>query len=116
MILDKGIMTLMRIPENHGKDGNMASGELEQYHICWYGERTVGMSRFYSAQQANTNIDKVVRIRYTPGLDVRADDVAVLKDKSRYRVAQAQYLQDDESGMNVIDISLERVGYRDGNN
>ena len=48
------------------------------------------------------------------GVDVRADDAAVL-GKERYRVVQAQYLRDEDAGCEVIDLSLERMGYRDGN-
>ena len=116
MILDDGILRLYRAAEDSGKSGNMAAGELTEYHTAWYGERTVGMSRYYAAQQANTSIDKVVRIRYSPGGEVRADDVAALRDGGRYRVTQAQRLRDEDAGCTVLDLSLERVGYRDGNN
>lgn len=114
MILDRGILKLCRAPEDTGRSGDMMSEELTEYHVCWYGERTVGMSRYYAAQQANSRIDRAVRIRAL-GVDVRADDVAIL-GKERYRVLQAQYLRDEDAGCEVIDLSLERTGYRDGNN
>lgn len=113
MILDRGILKLYRAPEDAGRSGDMMSDELVEYHVCWYGERTVGMSRYYAAQQANSRIDRVVRIRAL-GVDVRADDAAVL-GRERYRVVQAQYLRDEDAGCEVIDLSLERMGYRDGN-
>lgn len=115
MILDRGILTLYRAPDTDEYTGNMASDELTEYHRAYYGERTVGMSRYYAAQQANTSVDRLVRIRRSPALDIMADDVAVLADGMRYRVAQAQELFDEDAGWYVIDLSLERMGYRDGN-
>lgn len=115
MILDRGILVLYRAPNTEKYTGDMASDELTEYHRAYYGERTVGMSRYYAAQQANTSVDRLVRIRRSPGISVFADDVAILPDGMRYRVAQAQELFDEGAGWYVVDLSLERMGYRDGN-
>ncbi len=115
MIRDKGIVILMRLPKQEGR-GNMPGGREDEYYRAWYGERTVGMSRYYAAQQANTRIDLLIRILAPPDSErVMADDVAVIGE-NRYRVTQAAYLFDPDAGENVVDLSLERAGYRDGNN
>lgn len=112
MILDRGIVSLRRT-DGTAYNGNMFGGEPAEYHCAMYGERTVGMNRYYAAQQANTKIDRLIRILAYD--DVRADDIAYLADGYRYRVVQSQAVFDSEAGCDVTDISLERIGYRDGN-
>lgn len=116
MMLDRGMVTLMRVPDECS-DGNMPSKKPEEYLRAWYGERTVGMTRYYAAQQANTRIDLLIRvIAPQDGNRIMADDIAVFDSGHRYRVSQAAYLFDEDAGEQVVDISLERIGYRDGNN
>lgn len=116
MIRDKGIVMLLREPDN-SSDGNMPDGVPKVYHRAWYAERTVGMSRYYAAQQANTQIDRLIRIGLPRGdIVIKADDIAILGDGYRYRIAQAAYIFDEGAGEDVVDLSLERTGYRDGNN
>lgn len=116
MIRDKGIVILLREPDITN-NGNFPDGKPTEYHKAWYAERTVGMSRYYAAQQANTQIDRLIRIGLPRGgIVVRADDIAILGDGYRYRIAQAAYIFDEDAGEEVVDLSLERIGYRDGNN
>ena len=115
MIRDKGIVSLLREPEGINK-GNMPDGEPQEYYKAWYADRTVGMSRYYAAQQANTRIDKLIRIELPYDEIIKADDIAQLDDGYKYRIAQAAYLFDEDAGEDVVDLSLERIGYRDGNN
>lgn len=115
MIRDNGIVSLLHEPDKIS-NGNMPNGVLSEYYRAWYAERTVGMSRYYAAQQANTQIDVLIRIgRPRGGIVIMADDIAILGDGYKYRVAQAAYLYDEDAGENVVDLSLERMGYRDGN-
>lgn len=115
MIRDKGVVTLLREPDGKN-NGNMPDGEPQEYYRAWYAERTVGMSRYYAAQQANTRIDKLIRIELPRDEIIKADDTALLDDGYKYRIAQAAYLFDEDAGEDVADLSLERIGYRDGNN
>lgn len=116
MIRDKGIVTLLREPDG-SNNGNMPDGDPQEYHTAWYAERTVGMSRYYAAQQANTQIDRLIRIGLPRGdVVIKANDIAILGDGYKYRIAQAAYLFDEDAGEDVVDLSLERIGYRDGNN
>lgn len=116
MIRDKGIVTLLREPDG-SSNGNMPAGVAQEYYRAWYAEKTVGMSRYYAAQQANTQIDRLIRIgRPHGGIVIKADDIAIPGDGYKYRIAQAAYLFDEDAGEDVVDLSLERIGYRDGNN
>jgi hypothetical protein len=68
-----------------------------------YAERTVGMGRFWTAQQLQVKIDRLIR---TPRLNiVSSQDVAVLSD-GQYKIKQVQYPEDARESM---DLSLERL-------
>lgn len=116
MILDSGIVELIKLYEDIG-DGDMPTEKPTTYYTDYYGERTVGMSRYYAAQQANSKVDKLIRInKPPPDTVISADDAALLTDGYRYRIIQAQELYDEDAGADVVDLSLERIGHRDGNN
>lgn len=109
MIRDCGVLNLYHPPEAAG-DGDLPSGTETKYHSAWYAEKSVGMSRYYAAQQIDTQIDKIVRIEKPRTSVVFADDIAKLADGYKYRVVQSQELFDEDAGEAVLDLSLERVG------
>jgi hypothetical protein len=118
LILDAGILRLYH-PATSGAaaPGNRPEDAMEVYYAAWYGERVVGYNRFYTAQGAGTQVDRVVRcvrprapVNVTP--ESRGGDLCRLADGYLYRVRQAQYLRDEESGEDVVDLSLERIGER----
>lgn len=118
MILDAGILKLYHPATSSSVTaGNRPEDALEIYYAAWYGERVVGYNRYYTAQGAGTRVDRVVRcvrphvpVQCTP--ESRGGDLCRLADGYLYRVAQAQYLRDEESGEDVVDLSLERLGER----
>lgn len=70
-----------------------------------YGERIVGMGRFWTAQQAHAKIDQLIR---TPQIrSVSTQDVAILTDGKQYRIIQIQYPGDITPPS--MDLSLERL-------
>lgn len=112
MILDTGITTFYHPAEQ--EPGAMFPDSGKAFHSCWYGERTVGLTRFYTARQNNDKIDRLIRInREGAWADIGADDYCVLNDGLRYRIVQVQYLRDEEAGTDVCDISVERTGVKD---
>lgn len=118
MILDAGILRLYHPATSSAvAAGNRPEDTMEIYYAAWYGERVVGYNRYYTAQGAGTRVDRVVRcVRpHVPVLcspESRGGDLCRLADGYLYRVVQAQYLRDDESGEDVCDLSLERIGER----
>lgn len=120
MILDRGLLRLCRpVTTEAVRPGDRPENALRAYYMGWYGERVVGYNRYYVGQGAGTRVDTVVRI-HRPGEgvsvspDTRGGDVAILADGMTYRIVQAQYLRDEESGEDVCDLSLERIGEKYG--
>lgn len=110
MILDSGIAQFAR-PDQQSGTGNAPPDSGSVYLRAWYGTRTVGIHRFFEARQAGQRIDRLIRIlRPSEAEMVWADDICMLgQSDQRYRVVQAQELTDEESGEEVMDISLERM-------
>ncbi len=73
-----------------------------------YHNRTVGISRFWSAKQANVQIDRLLRMPYLA--DVSTQDVAVTEDGVQYSVKQIQRPEDIYPP--VMDVSLAKVVQR----
>lgn len=110
MILDSGMAVLMRYKTESGR-GNMAEKESVEFHRGYYGERIVGFSRYFTAQQSNTRIDKLIRMHVPPrNVEIYASDMCVLGDGHIYRIKQAQYIRDEDGGFDAVDLSLERIG------
>ena len=113
MILDRGIAGFARAPDVSGT-GDMPPERETEYLAAWYGERTVGMSRYFAAKQANDKVDKLIRIIDPRTETVRADDAVTLADGYHYRVIQSQSLRDEDAGEDVLDVTLERIGGKYG--
>jgi len=70
-----------------------------------YHERTVGLSRYYAAKQANVIVQYVLRC---PRLrEVSSQDVAIPNDGKQYHIKQVQYPEDIDPP--VMDLTLEEV-------
>lgn len=110
MILDAGIAVILRREDVAGT-GDMPKKQEKEVYRSFYGERTVGISRFYSARQTNDRIDTLIRVLRPPvSIKIHADDVCELSaDGMRYRIVQVQNLMDDDAGQDVCDLTLERI-------
>lgn len=69
-----------------------------------YKERTVGLTRYYAALQANVRVQYVLRCLRVPG--VSTQDVAIPNDGKQYKIAQVQYPEDVTPP--VMDLTLVR--------
>lgn len=110
MILDEGIVTVLR-RENISGTGDMPKKQEKEVYRSFYGERTVGISRFYSARQTNDRVDLLIRVIQPPvSVKIHADDVCELSaDGMRYRIVQVQNLRDEDAGQDVCDLTLEMI-------
>lgn len=70
-----------------------------------YKERTVGMSRFWTAMQVNAKIGRVLRMPRISSISTQ--DVIVPTDGEQYKILQVQYPEDIYPP--VMDLSLERL-------
>lgn len=112
MILDTGIARFFHPAEQ--VPGMAPSRDGVLFHRGWYGERTVGLTRYYTARQNNDRVDRLIRIlREGKWAEIGAEDYCVLSDGYRYRIVQVQLLRDEEAGADVLDISVERTGEKD---
>lgn len=74
-----------------------------------YKERTVGMSRYWAAMQANVRVDMVIRVPCAPVrlTAISTQDVVIPVDGEQYRIVQIQKPEDMYPP--VMDLSLERL-------
>ena len=112
MILDDGCVVVSR-KTNVSPAGNLPSYSKETVYVSSYGNKTVGISRFYSALANNRQADLLIEINRCGA--VRANDVCALESfkddglTGDYEVIQVQHLK-DEDGIDVTDLTLERKG------
>lgn len=111
MILDSGTLTVWR-GVNETPPGGMPALSFDKVWSSYYGDKTVGVTRFYTAKQAGDNVDMVVQVQRTYELKA-AEDLVVLspythKEEKAYRIAQIQQVLDEDQNPRT-ELSLERT-------
>lgn len=104
MILDSGIINIC-VLINLAEDGLMPVDALQRIDRQWYGERTVGFSRQYSAKGVSEQVDMLVRIHYNKR--VRIGMYGMLGNGEQYRITNVQQVDDD--GLKYTDLTLMRL-------
>lgn len=104
-VFNDGIVKIYSVVDK-AEVGNTPKDELTlKVGPLRYEERIVGMSRFWTAKQAQVKVDRMIR---TPKLSmVSTQDVAILIDGEQYEIVQVQYPKDVEPPS--MDLSLERL-------
>ena len=117
MPLDSGILTVWR-GINNSPPGSMP---VMQYHqICqeYYGEQTVGITRWYTAQQHGDRPDIVAQIPRRYDLKVGTDRVTLAPfayvDSGSYKINQIQQVISPEN-LPMTNLTLERDDGIDAN-
>lgn len=89
---------------NSAAPGKLPVKSLTLKETLRYHERTVGITRYFAAKQANVKIDYVLRV---PRLrNVSAQDGAIPNDGQLYNIELVQYPEDDP---HVMDLSLSVI-------
>lgn len=105
MTFDDGILTIYKT-ENTAAPGAKPNIELIEKDQFYFSFSTVGVTRYYTALQANRQIDCVVNI---PGwTDVSVLDICALEDGKQFRIPMVQPTLDDQ-GLRITKLSLERM-------
>lgn len=105
MTFDDGILTIYSV-ENIAEPGMMPVAVLTEKAKYYYGFDTLGYNRFYTALQAQQQIESVVNI---PGWgNILATDICALDDGSQFRIVMRQPTH-DEDGLRITKLSLERM-------
>lgn len=105
MTFDDGILTIYAVA-NTAQPGQMPVEGLEEKEKYYYGFDTLGINRYYTALQAQQQIEAVVNI---PGWgDIAATDVCALDNDDQFRIVMRQPTLDD-NGLRITKLSLERI-------
>ena len=86
------------------ENGDIPKDGLTLKETLRFHRRTVGIKRYYTAMQANQQVDAVLRCPYRN--TVSAQDVAIL-NKKQYRVTLVQYPEDVVPP--VMDLTLTKM-------
>lgn len=89
--------------ENTASPGDMPNEGLVEKYKLRFDERTVGYSRFFTAQQNQVVLDKMIRCLRQ---DVDTSFIAIINN-DQYHIRQIQYPFDVTP--KVMDLSLEKV-------
>ncbi len=78
-----------------------------------YGNRTVGVKRYYAARQSDIKLDLVIHIHRD--LELNTQHAAVIKN-TRYKIEQVQQLPDTNPPVTVLSLSQRGLykGKEDG--
>ena len=118
MLLDNGIMTVYR-QENVSQPGDMPQYQWVQIWQSFYGEKTVGVNRYYTAMAHDDQTDMLIEVQRNRDISTATDRVgidrqylglpAVDGDNNIYfRITQVQQVN-DEDGLPMTDLALGRV-------
>lgn len=111
MRLDSGTLTAWR-GANEAPPGGMPDMEYKEIWGSYYGAKTVGVTRFYTAKQYGDGVDMVVQVQRTYDLQASTDMIVLSpfthKEQKAYRIVQIQQVV-DEDGNQRTDLALERT-------
>nr|DAO75086.1 MAG TPA: hypothetical protein [Caudoviricetes sp.] len=104
MILDSGVLSVYRVDYHEGKGPKQTKPTLTLRMTVQYGERVVGITRYYEAAKVGRQIDRTVRIWRQHSITIR--DVCQL-DSQWYLIRKVTPTS-DEDGLLVTDLDLEQ--------
>lgn len=118
MLLDNGIMTVYR-QENVSQPGDMPQYTWSPVWQSYYGEKTVGINRYYTAKAHDDQTDMLIEVQRNRDISTANDRVGIDRrylgmesvdgDNNIYfRITQIQHIFDDD-GLPMTDLALERV-------
>lgn len=112
MVLDAGIATVLR-GRNAAENGEMPNMVYDQTVTkSYYGEKTVGFQRFFTAQANDNQADLLIEIQRCGAITTA--DVCQLESfydsgvSGTYKIVQAQQVI-DEDGQQRTDLTLQRI-------
>lgn len=115
-MFDSGTLAVRR-----GVDVTPPGGMPEiDYQVIWtsyYAEKTVGVTRWFNAQQHDARSDLLVRVPRIYSLNAESDIVRLSpyshKDDYKYLIIQIQHVIDDD-GLPATDLTLQMTEVDDG--
>ena len=112
MTLDGGSLVIKAL-HNTAEAGLMPKAEETLVARYYYGERTVGSTRFYNALQADEQVDMLVRIprdySAKTGDRVYLTPFSHVAPEYPFLIVQIQQVDDEDSGLPATDLSLRAM-------
>lgn len=105
MLLDGGIVTIYRQTDT-AEPGEMPSYNWTEWWQSYFGEKTVGVNRYYIAMAHDDQIDLMIEVRRNREISPATDRAEI--GGTYYRIVQVQHVL-DEDGLPMTDLALERV-------
>lgn len=112
MLLDDGVVTIWAA-QNTAQPGELPQNSYtKRVYMSYYGQKKVGLQRFWAAQAHNSRADLLIRIqrcgaistahrcKLAPSLDIQT--------AGWYKILQVQHLL-DEDGLPASELTLERI-------
>ena len=113
MALDAGVLKIL-LGHNEAENGDPVRMVYDiEIFRSYYGEKTVGIQRFYTAKSVDSQADLLVEIQRC-GAVLANKDVCRLKSfkdsgiSGDYKILQAQQVL-DEDGIPMTDLTLQRI-------
>lgn len=118
MLLSSGIMAIYR-QRQVSQPGDMPQYEWRFVWQSYYGEKTVGINRYYTAKAHDDQTDMLIEVQRNRDISTANDRVGIDRqylgmesvdgDNNIYfRITQIQHVFDDD-GLPMTDLALERV-------
>lgn len=111
MLLDSGIVKIRR-GKNTAPAGAKPVYVYEDYFESYYGEKLVGINRYWAAKTHDDQADFLIEIQRNGG--IRTSDICYLEPfmdapaRGMYKIIQVQHVF-DEDNLPVTDLTLERI-------
>ena len=102
-----GVLTVYRVTDE-AQPGYKPQPRTAELVTLPYDARTVGVSRYYAARQAQVQLDRVLRVPDPgPGIVISPQDQAQTEDGQAFRIEQVQLAQGIYP--RSLDLSLSKI-------
>ena len=112
MLLDAGIATIWRGMNTASPGGLPVTEYTQQYFASYYGDKAVGVQRYWTARAHDDRADLLIEIQRNAGISTadRCQLQPALDEAAAglYKILQVQHLLDSD-GQPVTDLTLERI-------
>lgn len=112
MNLDSGVAMIWR-GSNTSPAGSMPVYRYEKLCESYYGDKTVGVTRFWAAKAQDDRADLLIQIQRNSGISAATDRCQLspyldLDAAGMYKILQVQQVT-DENGLPMTDLTLQRI-------
>ena len=91
---------------NDAANGLMPSETLSIVNKYWFENRTIGFSRFYTAQGVNQRVDRLVRVPWD--MSIQIGQYAVLGNGEQFRITMVSHGEDTNPRTKMVDSKYYR--------